>query len=82
MEILKIKVQVLKVDEFISKKGTSCAYVWCHIDGGMLPMFKLFVYESKDNNPIAKAKEALQRNTPLLCGIGCGSDLNPRLEVI
>lgn len=76
---MKIEVVVLKVNEFTSKKGTQCACIWAQIKGGMLPMYKIFVF---DDASIAKAKSALASGAPLLFGIGAGSDMVPRLEIL
>lgn len=76
---MKIEAQVIKIDEFTSKKGTHCAVIWCSIPGALLPMFKVFVF---DDESIAKAKTAASAKSVLLFGIGAGSDLVPRLEVL
>lgn len=74
---MTFEVQCIQVDRFVSKKGTSCAWVWISIPKNPMP-YKILVYVDEK---ISKAETCWKQNIPLQIKIGSGSDLVARLEV-
>lgn len=70
--------KVIRIDHFVSKKGTNCAWLWVEIPGGTMPLFKILLYRPED---IAKAEAAAKSVGSIKLNIGCGSDLVARLEI-
>lgn len=74
---MKFDVSVIRVDRFVSKKGTNCAWVWISIPKNPMP-FKILVYV---DDQISKAETCCNQNLPITLKIGSGSDLVARLEI-
>ena len=71
-------VTCIRVDKFVSKKGTSCAWVWVSIPKNPMP-YKILCY---DVDSISKAEMSVKQSLPLQLRIGSGSDLVARLEIV
>lgn len=74
---MKFDVSVIRVDRFVSKKGTNCAWVWISIPKNPMP-YKILVYV---DDQISKAETCWHQGLPLTLCIGSGSDLVARLEI-
>lgn len=67
----------IRVDRFISKKGTECAWVWITLPKNPMP-YKILCYVA---DQISKAENCCNQKLPLKLKIGSGSDLIARIEV-
>ena len=74
---MEFEAMCIRVDRFISKKGTSCAWVWVSLPKNPMP-YKILVYVDEK---ISKAETCCNQKLPLKLRIGSGSDLVARLEV-
>lgn len=71
------EVECIRVDRWVSKKGTNCAWVWISIPKNPMP-YKILCYVADD---ISKAETCCNQHVPLKIKIGSGSDLVARLEI-
>lgn len=74
---MEFEALCIRVDKFISKKGTACAWVWVSLPKNPMP-YKILVYVP---DQISKAETCFNQKLPLKLKIGSGSDLVARLEV-
>lgn len=70
---MKIPCKIMRIDEFTSKKGNKCAFVWCVVAGVTMP-FRILAYRDLEKIP--------QVNSDAYLTITADNQLMGKLELV